>query len=315
MSVLRNQARMHAVFPAPEVLTPLPKCSLPREASVKSDRVVKVPKIVWRTWRDDSWKIECRSAHDRTLKTLPDWDHRVCTDKDCQKFVSSEFKQHPSIVKAFSLCNYGVMKADLWRYLVLYKHGGLYLDMKSTAVSPPCFASQYKVACSFPVLFTSPWNLAEKDLFHKHLFTTGELQQFWIAAEPGSPVLWEVIRQTVVNILAIDYAASLPTPRRQVPSFLLLPKTDCVKSRILSCTGPVMFSYVVGKWLDTRKCTVRAGVQLVSPDCKDSINYWPPVKSEMTSYRDDHYAKHAKPLTTPACHKETENASDAPLST
>jgi hypothetical protein len=58
-------------------------------------------------------------------------------DADCRAFIRSEFP--PDVVAAYDRLIPTAFKADLWRYCVLYKFGGVYLDIKYKwgGVPPP----------------------------------------------------------------------------------------------------------------------------------------------------------------------------------
>ena len=50
------------------------------------------------------------------------------------KFVNDNFKGE--IADCYNKLNIIVAKVDFWRYLVLYKYGGVYLDMDSSIERP-----------------------------------------------------------------------------------------------------------------------------------------------------------------------------------
>jgi hypothetical protein len=54
--------------------------------------------------------------------------HYLYNDADCRAFIRSEFP--PDVVAAYDRLIPTAFKADLWRYCVLYKYGGVYLDVK-----------------------------------------------------------------------------------------------------------------------------------------------------------------------------------------
>ena len=268
-----------------------------------------VPRIIWRTWKDDSWKTQCRSSYIWThYKKGAQWAQTVMTDTQCRQFIQDTF-QDPRILEAYDACNYGVMRADLWRYLILYWYGGVYLDMKSRVLQSltllfdkPCTSNSNstlnsktkqpssntsKMSPQIPRVFTSPWNLSKYGIFHKHLFRIGEFQQFWIAAEPGAPALWRVIQQVVGNILFAKRVQN----ETKVP-FLFLPETDCTKSRIVSMTGPIPYTFS----LLQMQQEVPESVCILKHDANQCIEYWPPVRNESSSLRADHYSKQTKPL-------------------
>jgi hypothetical protein len=212
------------------------------------------------------------------MKTLPSWRHFVWTDAECRAFIHAHFP--PAMGQAYDLCAVGVMRADLWRYLILYWYGGLYVDMKTTIVRKPTFPAIPKRK---PRVFTSFWDRSQVDTFHSHLFRVGELQQFWIAAEPGSPVLWRVACQVAANIFALHRA-----PTDMSLPFISLPKVDSIKSRILSTTGPVVYTYVVAQEL----ALDAASVVILDCNCQQSISYLPPNRRETPSRQPDHYSTH-----------------------
>jgi hypothetical protein len=58
----------------------------------------------------------------------PRFKYQLFDDNDCHDFIRDNF--HVSVLNAFNKLIPGAYKADLWRYCVLYKLGGIYLDIK-----------------------------------------------------------------------------------------------------------------------------------------------------------------------------------------
>ncbi len=61
--------------------------------------------------------------------------HYLFNDADCREFIAREYP--PDVLMAYDLLIPTAFKADLWRYCVLYKYGGVYLDVKYGGVRPP----------------------------------------------------------------------------------------------------------------------------------------------------------------------------------
>ena len=59
--------------------------------------------------------------------------HYLFNDADCRAFIMNEYP--PDVLTAYDKLIPTAFKADLWRYCVLYKYGGVYLDVKLTADS------------------------------------------------------------------------------------------------------------------------------------------------------------------------------------
>jgi len=63
----------------------------------------------------------------------PEYEYRFFDDRDISEFISKEF---PSYLPALGKIKHGAVKADLWRYLITYKYGGVYADFDSRCVVP-----------------------------------------------------------------------------------------------------------------------------------------------------------------------------------
>jgi hypothetical protein len=87
-----------------------------------------VPLVIYRTLNTTKVPIGMYNAIHETAKLLPEFEHRFFTDEDCEKFIEENFK--PDVLKAFKSLKPGAFRADLWRYCILYKRGGVYTDAK-----------------------------------------------------------------------------------------------------------------------------------------------------------------------------------------
>jgi hypothetical protein len=91
-----------------------------------------IPKIIWQThewdYKDLPYDYKMASL---TWKNLnQDWDYRYVSKKDREKYIEEYDK---SFLKFYNSCN-GIAQSDIWRYVVLYLHGGVYVDMDTHAV-------------------------------------------------------------------------------------------------------------------------------------------------------------------------------------
>jgi len=64
----------------------------------------------------------------------PDYIHKIYTDEEIDDFVNKNFQGE--IADCYNKLNIIVAKVDFWRYLILYKYGGIYLDMDSSINKP-----------------------------------------------------------------------------------------------------------------------------------------------------------------------------------
>jgi len=63
----------------------------------------------------------------------PKFNYQLFDDNDCRQFIQDNFDA--SILNAYDSLIPGAYKADLWRYCILYKKGGIYLDIKYSLIN------------------------------------------------------------------------------------------------------------------------------------------------------------------------------------
>ena len=95
-----------------------------------------IPKIIWQTYKDPFNKLP-QYAKDcaQTWKDLnPEYKYMYMDDSECRDFILYEYGEY--WLSIFNSCPVGVMRGDLWRYLVIYKYGGVYADLDTLCKKP-----------------------------------------------------------------------------------------------------------------------------------------------------------------------------------
>ena len=111
----------------------------------------------------------------------PEFKHYLYDDKMCAEFIKNNF--HDDVYKAFNKLKPGAYKADLWRYCVLYIHGGVYMDIKFQTVE------------GFKLI-----SIIEKEHFVKDLKESGNgIYNAFMISYPKNPTLLEAIGNIVIN--------------------------------------------------------------------------------------------------------------------
>ena len=85
-----------------------------------------IPKIIHQTWKTKTVPEKWKESVDSCKQLHADFQHIIWTDKDMEKFVKEEY---PDFYKTYKSYTYHIQRCDAFRYLVLYKYGGIYLDM------------------------------------------------------------------------------------------------------------------------------------------------------------------------------------------
>ena len=88
----------------------------------------QVPLNIFQTYHTLDLPPRMRKSVDKLIKNNPEFTHRLYDDNRCRKFIKRHFPLN--VLSAFDKLIPGAYKADLWRYCILYIHGGIYLDIK-----------------------------------------------------------------------------------------------------------------------------------------------------------------------------------------
>jgi len=132
------------------------------------------------------------------IKTLnPEWKYMLYDDTDMLNYI---YRNYPQYVDTYLKINpkYGASRADFFRYLLMYKEGGVYLDIKSSMNKPLKYIISNK-----DEYVLSHWTSAP---FKKELNNSyGEYQQWHIICKPEHPFLKRTIENVVYNINNYDY--------------------------------------------------------------------------------------------------------------
>lgn len=95
--------------------------------------VQKIPKIIWQTMKTNRVPVFMKNYADTWIDLNPEYEYRFCDDNDIIDFIKTDF---PAYLDAYKKMKYGASRADLWRYLVIYKYGGVYADMDCRCINP-----------------------------------------------------------------------------------------------------------------------------------------------------------------------------------
>ena len=101
-----------------------------------SDKFIKkksynsiIPLNIFQTWDNkNNLPYNMRRAINNIKKNNPEFKYELYTDNECLKFIKDNFDE--SVSNAYQKLIPKAFRADLWRYCILYKKGGIYMDIK-----------------------------------------------------------------------------------------------------------------------------------------------------------------------------------------
>jgi len=94
---------------------------------------MQISKIIWQTWKNYQVPDKWRSSPESIKRFCPDWEYRLTSDQDNLKFVQEEFPEYLPLYLSFDR---EIYRVDMVRYLLLYKYGGVYLDLDLELIRP-----------------------------------------------------------------------------------------------------------------------------------------------------------------------------------
>ena len=87
-----------------------------------------IPLNIYQTWHTKNLPPKMFKTVNLIKNLNPRFNYQLFDDNDCREFIKNNFDTQ--VLYAFDSLIPGAYKADLWRYCILYKNGGIYLDIK-----------------------------------------------------------------------------------------------------------------------------------------------------------------------------------------
>ena len=185
-----------------------------RTSKVKRNNI-RVPLIIYQTWHTKILPPKMKECVDKLKRDNPEFEHHLYDLDDCRQFIKMNFSKE--ILETYDSLVPISYKSDLWRFCVLYKRGGVYLDIK------------YQCENGFKLLemtyedetftldrpYANPGITFEKELeiFNRSDFYNGVKPMItdWknkqiglvttpLVSVPGNPIFMDCINQIVKNV-------------------------------------------------------------------------------------------------------------------
>jgi mannosyltransferase OCH1-like enzyme len=92
-----------------------------------------IPHLIHQTAKTADIPQQWRAYQQRVKELHPDWTYKLWTDEDNLAFVR---EQMPELLDVFTRLPKNIMRADVIRYVLMHKLGGLYLDLDFEMLKP-----------------------------------------------------------------------------------------------------------------------------------------------------------------------------------
>jgi len=171
------------------------------------------------------------------LKSMnPGWKYMLYDDEHMENYIK---KNYPSLFSTYKKINpiYGAARADFFRYLLMYKEGGVYLDIKSSLMKPLDSIIQENDKYLLSHWKNDIGEIDENKGKYECLsdIPLGEYQQWHIITVKGHPFLKAVINAVCNNI------------NRYNPFF-----HDTGSWAVYAVTGPVAYTLAIFPHLNSQ---------------------------------------------------------------
>jgi hypothetical protein len=93
-----------------------------------------VPLAIYQSWLTNTMPLKMYENMKGLLEANPEFDHYLYSHERCLQFIKDNYPQ--KVVDAYKSLKPGAYKSDLWRYCILYKLGGVYMDVKFYTTVP-----------------------------------------------------------------------------------------------------------------------------------------------------------------------------------
>jgi hypothetical protein len=151
-----------------------------------------IPLNIYQTWHTKKLPPNMMKSSVFIKKNNPAFNYYLFDDNDCRRFIKNNFSQE--VLNAYDSLIPGAYKADLWRYCVLYKNGGIYLDIKYI------FVNNFKFI-----------NLTEKEHLVMDLGNNAIYNAFMVCL-PGNDLLLRAINKVIENVNNKYYGDNILEP-------------------------------------------------------------------------------------------------------
>jgi mannosyltransferase OCH1-like enzyme len=143
-----------------------------------------IPLHIYQTWHTNTLPKYMQECVDKLKERNPEFQYHFYNDADCRNYIKDNYNK--DVLHAFDKLKPGAYKADLWRYCILYKKGGIYLDIK------------YQCENNFKLI-----QLTNKEHFVKDIpiYNRQGIYNALLICKPGNNVLLNCINKIVEFIL------------------------------------------------------------------------------------------------------------------
>jgi len=142
---------------------------------------MSIPKIIHQCWKTSTIPKRWRPMVASVKKYHPGWEYKLWTDDSMEQHVK---KYHPELYPVYMAMELNIMRADVFRYVIMHDQGGMYCDLDYEFIRPYDYSRTDLV---LPVEFDP-----------KYGDMTTEYANYIFASIPKYP-MWDDVLKDLIN--------------------------------------------------------------------------------------------------------------------
>lgn len=154
----------------------------------------EIPLHIYSTWHTKDLPPKMAENVESLKKNNPEFQYHLYDEQECRDFIATHFDK--KVADAYDCLIPKAYKSDLWRYCVLYVHGGIYMDIKFNTVD------------GFKLI-----QLTDKEYFCRDLESSGGgVFNGIMICKPKNTQCWKCIQKIVENVAQKNYGNDYLSP-------------------------------------------------------------------------------------------------------
>ena len=164
--------------------------------------IAGVPLVIYQSWTTNMIPPMMKQNMMKVVANNPQFNHFLYSHEKCRQFIHDNYSK--DVVDAFDGFKPGAFKSDLWRYCIMYKLGGVYMDVKFYPSVP-----LVDIINETPEVFIRDVVATNTDNSDMRCKTTTGLYNGFLVSPPNNPIFKDMIERVVENWKAKAYKDSM----------------------------------------------------------------------------------------------------------
>ncbi|KAM0218385.1 hypothetical protein ACHAPA_005324 [Fusarium lateritium] len=175
------------------------------------DVTIKFPAYIWQTWKQspDQGDFQFKDHHASWREEHPEFVHEVVTDDVAINLIRMLYATAPEVIDAYRSLPIPVLKADFFRYLILYARGGIYTDIDTYAIQSSVKWLPAQIPRDTVGLVIGIEADPDRPDWAQWYSRRIQFCQWTIQAKPGHPVLRDIITRITKQTLDMKQQGKL----------------------------------------------------------------------------------------------------------